>query len=361
MKILHICNMKSGIDMYVRNTIMHASDDFDFVIVHGDEDGNNPIVKNGHKVKEYCIPLYRRLNPLKDGKALLQTVQIVLKEKPDVIHCHSAKGGFIGRLAGFITGVRTLYTPHAFSFLSAESKQKQLIYRRIEQLSKLNSYLLACSESELSLGKMYVHYRPKKALVWQNALPDVDGQVLDDTVPYICYVGRPSYQKNTFFMLDVVREVHARLPEIKFYLLGAAYYSPDSDELKRRIIVYGLEDTFKLLPWKSHNETLMYIRNSLLYLTVARYEGLSLAVIEAMALSKAIVASDVVGNRDCVKDGVNGYLLPLKVDLFVEKICMLVNDVHKRMEIESQSRALFESQFLIDNRIKELETIYRQK
>lgn len=52
------------------------------------------------------------------------------------------------------------------------------------------------------------------------------------------------------------------------------------------------------------------------YLTVARYEGLPLAVIEAMSLGKAIVASDVVGNRDCVEDGYNGRLLPLRKSLF---------------------------------------------
>lgn len=57
---------------------------------------------------------------------MVQTVRIIKKEKPDVIHCHSAKGGMIGRIVGFVTNTPVFYTPHAFSFLFAESKKKEL-------------------------------------------------------------------------------------------------------------------------------------------------------------------------------------------------------------------------------------------
>ena len=361
MKILHIGNMKSGIDVYVRNTIMYVADGFEFVVVHGDEDGNQPFIRNGERVREYGICMYRDLNLLRDAKALMQTVRIIKKEKPDAIHCHSAKGGFIGRCAGFLTGIRTFYTPHAFSFLSVASKKKQCFYRWLERLARLNSYLLACSESEQALGKEVVHYKPGRALVWHNALPDIPTPSMkkEDTAPYICSVGRPSFQKNPFFMLDIIREVHSRHPEVKFYLIGAGYFSPDLEELKRRIVKQGLEKTFEICPWLSRAETLEYIRNSLLYLTVSRYEGLPLSVIEAMALNKAVVASDVLGNRDCVQDGINGYLLPLEVTSFVEKICFLMENRQKREEMGHQARQLFESEFMIESRISVLEKIYK--
>ena len=82
--------------------------------------------------------------------------------------------------------------------------------------------------------------------------------------------------------------------------------------MKVKIAEYGLDKVIELSPWLSHKETLECVKNSMFYLTVARYEGLPLAVIEAMSLGKAIVASDVVGNRDCVEDGYNGRLLPFK-------------------------------------------------
>lgn len=59
-----------------------------------------------------------------------------------------------------------------------------------------------------------------------------------------------------------------------------------------------------------------YVKNALFYLTTSRYEGLPLAVVETMSLGKCIVASDVLGNKDCVKDNYNGYLPPLQENLF---------------------------------------------
>jgi glycosyltransferase involved in cell wall biosynthesis len=175
---------------------------------------------------------------------------------------------------------------------------------------------------------------------------------------YICYIGRPSYQKNTFFLIEVVDAVHKVHPQQKFKLLGVGFYSPDLARVNKMIEERGLEDVIELLPWLNHRETLQYVKESMFYLTVARYEGLPLAVIEAMSLSKAIVASKVLGNVDCVIDGLNGRLLPLDVNAFKEAICELIDNPIKRDEFGVNSRRMFVEKFLIDNRIDELTSIY---
>lgn len=176
----------------------------------------------------------------------------------------------------------------------------------------------------------------------------------------ICYIGRPSYQKNTFFLLDVVKKVSEVIPSVKFNLLGVGYYSPDLEKTKEIISEHKLDKNIELHPWLEHRETLQCVKDSLFYLTVARYEGLPLSVLEAMSLSKAIIASDVVGNRDCVRNGYNGFLLPLKVELFAEKICYLVENVEERERMGRNSRLLFENNFLIDNKISQLDNIYME-
>ena len=134
MKILHVGQMIGGLDIYIRNSIVYNKEDNDYVIVCGDEDKHNPVMRGNKPVREYHISLYRSLNPFKDLKALLQTVKIIKKEKPDVIHCHSAKGGVIGRTAGWLTHTPTCYTPHAFSYLCTPSNLKRKIYLVIEKL-----------------------------------------------------------------------------------------------------------------------------------------------------------------------------------------------------------------------------------
>lgn len=381
MKILHIGNLKSGIDTYVRNTVALASDKFEFFIVNGADDNSKPYMRHGKQVKTYSIDMYRALNPVKDMKAVMQAIKIIKKEKPDLVHCHSAKGGVIGRFAAFFTGTKVVYTAHAFSFLSAESAKKKKVFLLLEKIAKLNSYLLACSGSERELGIKVVGFKEKKAFAWNNAVPDVDkgltrisqisrissqkNESSDLPVPkvgerYITSIGRPSYQKNPLFMVEVAHGIHLKHPDIKFYLLGVGFYSPMLEDMKKLIHQYDMDDTFYLLPWLSHEETLKYVKGSMLYFMTSLYEGLPISVIEAMSLGKAVVASDVLGNKDCVKDGYNGYLLPLKEEVFVEKMNDLIENDEKRKEMEKNSRSYFESDFFIDNRIKALEDIYTE-
>lgn len=364
MKILHIGQLIGGLDIYIRNSITYTDKSFEFIVVHGVADKNLPIIKNEKKIKEYPISLYRELNPFQDLKGLYQILKIIIKEKPDIIHCHSAKGGFLGRIAGFLTHTRTFYTPHAFSFLSTQNNFKRRIYLTLERLARLDSYLLACSNSEKDLGIKYVHYKKNKALVWSNSVPDAQNIKFPDnnpSTPYICYIGRPSYQKNPFFLINVINMVHKKHADILFYILGVGYYSPDLEKMKKMIIDYQLEKTVILLPWINHDEAMGYVKNSLFYLTTSRYEGLPLAVIEAMSLQKCIIASDVSGNKDCVQNNYNGFLLPLEESIFANKINELIEDPYKREILEKNSRTLFEEKFLIKKQIQNLEKIYISK
>lgn len=175
---------------------------------------------------------------------------------------------------------------------------------------------------------------------------------------YIVTIGRPSYQKNPFFLVDVIKGVHEAYPEIRFYLLGVGFYSPDLEEMKSRLESYGLNDVVVLKDWADHDTTMSYVKNSLFYLTVSRYEGLPLAVIEAMALGKCIVASKVVGNVDCVRDGYNGRVLELNVTEFVDAICDLLAHPETIEKFGKASRELYEREFDIRRRIGLLEDIY---
>lgn len=363
MKILHIGQMIGGLDIYIRNSIIYNKvESNEYVIVCGKDDKHQPVVRNGMVVRVYPISLFRSLNPINDLKALIQAVKIIKKEKPDVIHCHSAKGGIIGRTAGWITGVKTLYTPHAFSYLCTPSNLKRWVFLKIERLTRFKTYVLACSESEQEMAVRDVGYDRNHALVWHNAVPDASlehGKEVDIQEPFGCYIGRPCYQKNPLFLLDVIKKVKDKGCNLKFILLGVGYHSPELEAMKAKMKKLDLEDSIKLEPWISHADCQEFVRKSLFYISTALYEGLPLAIVEAMSNGKAIIASDVVGNRDCVKDGENGYLLPLDADAYAEKIIQLVNGNELRKNMEKSSRDLFLKEFFIENRIKLLQELYK--
>lgn len=361
MKILHIGQMIGGLDIYIRNSIIYNDADNEYVIAHGDKDNSKPVLKEGKAIKEYAIPLYRSLNPFNDLRALLQIIRIIRKEKPDIIHCHSAKGGVIGRIAGWLTYTKTLYTPHAFSFLCSPSKLKRCIYLFIEKITKFNAYVLACSSSEQKMAMEFVKYAPSHALLWHNSVPDASlekGEKVNINEPYACYIGRPCYQKNTLFLLDVIKILKDKGCNLKFFLLGVGYHSPELEAMKAKINQLGLERNIILVPWIGHADCQEYVRGSLFYVTTSLYEGLPLSVIEAMANGKAIIASDVVGNKDCIKDGKNGWLLPLDIKIFANKIANLINDENLRNAMGIESRRLFFDNFFIKNQIGLLQKIY---
>lgn len=362
-KILHIGMLVGGVDIYIRNSIENAKGDMEYVLVHGADDKNKPIMYKGNAVREYRISMQRELSLKKDIKAIWQAYRIARKERPDIIHCHSAKGGVVGRIAGWLTHTPTLYTPHAFSFLCTPSKKKRAVYLLMERMARLDSCLLACSESERHLGIEKVGYREKKALVWSNSVPDISKRKIAAVeaigTPYIIYIGRPCYQKNMDLLVDVARKLRSAKAKVKMLLLGVGYYSPDLTELKKNISEKGLEDFVITKPWLSREETYAYVRDALFYLSTSRYEGLPLSIIEAMCLGKVIVATKAVGNIDCIRNGENGFLVDEEADDIAEKCLRLVNDEALRRSMGSSSRKIYENEFDIDKKIPLLMNIYR--
>lgn len=159
-------------------------------------------------------------------------------------------------------------------------------------------------------------------------------------------------------MVEIMKRVHESMPDMKFYLVGVGFYAPMLEETKALVSDYGLDDFFIMKPWLTHAETLGYLKYAQLYVTTSLYEGLPIAVLEAMGMGKAVVASDVIGNNDCVKDNYNGKLIPMDADVFANVICEIMGDKTVKSQLEKNAMDYFESKFLINKRISELENIY---
>ena len=102
--------------------------------------------------------MYRALNPFKDIKAVIQAMRIIRKKKPDLVHCHSAKGGVIGRFAAFLTGVK-VYILLMLSLSCLQSQVKSKKYSLLlEKIARLNSVLIGCAESEKDFAIEKVGY-----------------------------------------------------------------------------------------------------------------------------------------------------------------------------------------------------------
>ena len=164
-KVLHII---TRLDMggSAQNTLLSCKElcgKYEILLVHGlshesgmsdlekqiVEDGVGQAQKNG--VKVIALPtLVRSIRPIKDFRALLSIIWLLSKEKPDIVHTHSSKGGILGRLAAKIAGVpNIIHTPHGHVFYGHFGTIASKIFLWAEKIfSRFTDRMVALTDGE---------------------------------------------------------------------------------------------------------------------------------------------------------------------------------------------------------------------
>lgn len=367
-KIVHILHSVGGVDVSLRLILSNIDNtEFENVIIHGQNDTENIFLdKNNQKVKSYKIPINRDISIKNDFKSIIQAYKIIKKEKPNLIHSHSAKGGIIGRIVGRLLGIKVLHTPQAYSYLSTENFLKRRIYIGIEKLfANGNSILLASSNSEKNRATKEIGYKEKNTILFNNSIKPID-QLSDLSIKktwpdeYICTVGRPSFQKNIELMIRVIFEIKKHQKDIHLVLMGVGYHSPQLDLIKDLIISLDLKSNITLLDWTNREDIFRIINDSKLYISTARYEGLPYSIIESLALSKPCVVSDCDGNRDLIINDFNGFVIKdNNEESFSKKIIEILNNEKLYLKFSQNAKKYFIENFNILDNIKKLEKIYK--
>ncbi len=361
-KILHIGKTLSGIETYVRLTMGYLdSNKFTFAVICGiNESKNGFYYSNGKIIRCKEVDMEREFSLFKDIIVIFKSFFFVLKERPDVIHCHGSKGGLVGRIVGFFTFKPVIYTPHAFSYLSINNKLKRRFFLNYEKIFKyITNIVLCCSESERRRAVEEVGFRNDKVKVWENSIEKID---VGDNISgnYLIAIGRPSYQKNTTFLIEVVNLLRKKYDcKISLKILGVGYYSPEKIKVEKMIEHYGLSDSIEMINWCERIEALKILQKAYCYISTSRYEGLSYANLESLAMGIPIIASAVDGNVDTTINGKTGFLIEENnLEFFTQKTHELIVEREKRDRFSKNSIKLFEEKFDINKTIVKLEQIY---
>ena len=124
--------------------------------------------------------------------------------------------------------------------------------------------------------------------------------------PRVVSVGRFVPWKGMPGLIHAMAAVREEVPDASLLIAGDG---PDRDTLER-LMHARLKDAGALLGPLSHPDTLALIKDADVFVLNSTYEGLSHLLIEALALGKAVVATDVGGNPELIEDGKNGLLVP---------------------------------------------------
>ncbi|MDH7446379.1 glycosyltransferase [Aquimarina sp. 2201CG14-23] len=369
-KVGHVLNSIGGVDVSLRLILENVNTEkFDHFVIHGQADTSKLYLdKDSNQIREYKLPILRDISILNDIRSIIKTITIFRKEKPDIVHAHSAKGGLIARIASITYPVQILHTPQAYSYLSTNNAFKRKVFLFIERmLKRINSVLVASSLSELQRGIKEVGYTKSNTELFNNSIlpipksPESINYNVSWPSDYICTVGRPSYQKNIEMMVEVVREVKNTIPNIHLVLMGVGEYYPNLESIKKLIDEYELQSNITLVKWIDREEIFKIISKSKLYISTARYEGLPYSIIESLAIAKSCVVTDCDGNRDLIIDEHNGYVIKDQNVLDMsEKVIKLYKDQKLRLTMERNSLKLFRENFDLNNNIGIIEDIYQK-
>ena len=172
-KVLHVLNLVGGVEICFRQICQNIDESIIETIFVCQKLGNKSklVTSKGKEITPLVIPIVREINPVLDLFSIIKLIFLINKTKPDVIHAHSAKAGVIARIASFFFKIKVLYTPHAFSYLSANSKFKRFLFLIVEKILRTkNTIVLATSNSEKNQATHTVGFDQKKVFVLQNAI-----------------------------------------------------------------------------------------------------------------------------------------------------------------------------------------------
>lgn len=268
-----------------------------------------------------CIrSLVRPLNPWKDAFALVELIRRFKSLKPDIVHTHSGKAGFLGRLAAHKAGVPlVIHTIHGPSFGAFQGAFANRLYITAERLAgRVTHHFVTVAEAMkklyLSVGigtpdqytKIYSGFDLAPFLAAQNdiALRKQLGLSPEDLV--VGKIARLFKLKGHDDLLRVGPKVIKQNPRLKFLFVGDG---PWRERLQRDFAAVGLNKHVRFAGLVPPEKVPQFIGIMDLVVHLSRREGLPRALPQALAAGKPVVAYDCHGASEVCIHGQTGFLV----------------------------------------------------
>jgi glycosyltransferase involved in cell wall biosynthesis len=297
--------------------------------------------------------LRRNINPARDLKAFIKLIQVFQNFRPDVVATHMSKAGALGRLAAKLTGVPVIaHTYHGQGFEVFTQRWKEKIVLLLERaLARIGTVNIVVSEKQkadfmrLSIGKAQKLRVIRYGLdlhPYLNADPQSRTfrieMGLPDSVKLIGVVGRLVAIKGHEVFLHATARLAQTYPTAHFLVVGDGERRNDLQSLA---LALGVGERVHFLGWRRDIPTILAGLDVVVLPTILDFEGTPLAVIEALACAKPVVATCVGGVPELVRDGETGLLVPPRdPEALANAMARLLDDAFMGQQLGASGRAL---------------------
>ena len=325
-KALIVASVASMIDQFnMQNIELLLENGYDVDVACNCKEGNtisderiseliDKLKKNN--VTTYHVPIPRKVTDIKD---IIYSIKFIKKLYTEngytLMHCHSPIGSVVARVAAISErkkGMKVIYTAHGFHFYKGAPKKNWLIFYPIERIcSSFTDVLITINKEDYAFAKKHmkanqVEYVPgvgidtKKFIIPNFNVAEKKAELgLKDTDIMILSVGELNQNKNHEVVVRAISKL--KNPNIHYFIAGKGDKEQYLDELAKELDV-----NLRLLGYRT--DIIELLNTADIFAFPSFREGLSVALMEAMAAGLPCVVSRIRGNVDLIEDGINGYL-----------------------------------------------------
>jgi glycosyltransferase involved in cell wall biosynthesis len=300
--------------------------------------------------------LANSMSPVSVFRAIRSFRQWLRVVKPDLIHAHSTKAGFVARIGAQAARIPIVYTVHGWGFKSGVPiVRRSLVYLAERLASKAVNALICVSKHDSQLARRYLSSTRDRLHIIHNGIPDSPHKADPETAPvnYVM-VARFKHPKDHVSALAAFKRL--RRPTARLTLVGDGPTKPQVEAIVQR-------DEFlhdKVLFLGERNDVPEILARCNVFFLASKHEGLPISVLEAMRAGLPVVASEVGGIPELIEHGHSGFLYKQgDLEAASEALAALHDNQALRGEMGSRARRQFELRFTADDFIARTERIYQ--
>ena len=311
-----------------------------------------------HLALIHVLPaLTRNISLFNDSAALVQCVSLIQKIQPSLIHTHSSKAGLIGRLAGQICGVPTLFTAHGWGFTPNTPKVRRAIALIAEKaLARMTTRVVCVSEDDRQLALRKGVATQQTLTTIRYGIPNQSVAIADPSLnpPRLIMVARFNEQKDQATLLKAIALLKDESFSVDF--VGSGESMADCQSLADSL---GLSNRVSFLG--DRRDVSELLARSQVFVLSTHYEGLPISILEAMRSGLPVVATAVNGVPEEVVHGQTGLVIPHEdVSALAEALRSMIGDPQMRAAMGRAGREKFLREFTLETMTDQLKKIYDQ-
>ncbi len=282
----------------------------------------------------------------------------------DIIHSHGKGAGIYSRLLGVFTRKPVIHTFHGIHYGKYSYGVQRLYFILERGLSKFTNYIINVSDSEKAEGLQLRLFPKSKARVIYNGIDlekmwkgkiDLELKALINSIKkdniLICTVARFDYVKGIDVAIRAMKCLREYHKNFKYVIVGDGELK---NEIVKAINTYDMRNHILLLGFRNDVPDILKIMD--VYLSPSRSESMSLTLLEAMNAGLPVVASDVIGNRNLVE---NGLLAKSECPVDIaKKISTLIENPQLRDRLAKEGRTMVKENYSLERMVRNTEYLY---